>query len=110
MMNNQITSNQSIDKRSIKRRGGDLNSCGASTSGFRDHRLKPSLATPATDKIRQKLNQTLFYMSIDSDEGNSEDIKDQRNKNNRIKQRVLSSRRSKKNQYETRYIDSDEQK
>ena len=48
-------------------------------------------------------------MSIDSDEGNSEDIKDQRNKNNRIKQWVLSSRRSKKNQYETRYIDRDEQ-
>ena len=48
------------------RRGRDLNPWGASTSGFRDRRLGPSLATPAHIIVSQKFNQSLFYIPIDS--------------------------------------------
>jgi sulfur carrier protein ThiS len=43
-----------------------LNPRGASTSGFRDRRLGPSLATPAFPVKPQKFNQRLFYIPIDS--------------------------------------------
>jgi len=42
------------------------------------------LATPATDKARQKLNQSLFYMSIDSSEDKSQTIKNKQNKRSSI--------------------------
>ena len=39
-----------------------------SISSFRGYRRSPGLATPATDILCKKLNQTLFYIPIDSSE------------------------------------------
>lgn len=50
----------------LERWGRDLNPRGASTSGFRDRRLGPSLATPANNIVTKKFNQRLFYIPIDS--------------------------------------------
>jgi hypothetical protein len=49
--------------------GRDLNPWGENTSGFRDHRRGPGLATPAKENtcyfMLQNLNETFFYMGID---------------------------------------------
>ena len=37
-----------------------MNSCGENTSGFRDHRRRPGLATPATDKTDKSLIKAFF--------------------------------------------------
>jgi len=46
------------------------------------------LATPATDKARQKLNQSLFYMSIDSIENKSQTVKNKQNRRDPIKKEI----------------------